>query len=358
MPLPPHASPLRTALTVAVAAVALVALPACGGGGEGEDAAEVTAAPTTATATPAPAVPVAELAARGVDEGGLVPVLMYHEVAAQVGAGDEYSTTPARLREDLERLHAGGYRPVSLSDLVDGRIDVPLGTTPVVITFDDGAPGQFRLLPGGEVDPESAVGILNAFAERNPDWGRRAVFYVNDRPFGQPGREAEKLRMLAEWGYEVGNHTLTHRDLSTLAPGQVRRELAGLTARVQEHAPDVRLRHLALPFGAMPRSAGLARSGEAGGTAYRHDSVALVGAEPAPSPFARRFDPLQLPRIRAAADDGDAAEWGDWRRRLDDEGLRFVSDGDPDVVTVSRDLVPRIRVRPGQTLRVVPPGAS
>jgi len=340
----PAARVSPAALIAPVVVALAMALGACGG----EDEAP---APAAAVTTPPPAE--ADLVAAGVDEGGLVPVLMYHEVTDTVAGDDRFSTTPERLAEDLERLHAAGYRPVPLSDLVDGRIDVPLGTTPVVITFDDGTPGQFRLLDDGSVDPRSAVGVLNAFADAHPDWPRRAVFYVNGAPFGQAGREAEKLRMLSEWGYEVGNHTLTHQNLATLSAPAARGEIARLTALVGELAPGVRLRHMALPFGGMPPTPAVARSGTAGGVTYRHDSVALVGAEPAPSPFARRFDPLRLPRIRAAARDDGPLELDEWLRRLDDEGLRFVSDGDPETVTVPADLVPRIRVRAGQTLRVL-----
>lgn len=346
--------PLNARIVALTAGAALVAAlaPACGGG-DGS-AASAPASTSTASAATVPDLSPAELSARGVDEGGLVPVLMYHEVAASVAADDAYSTTPESLRADLARLYAAGYRPVSLSDLVDGRIAIPLGTTPVVLTFDDGTPGQFRLTPDGATDPDSAVGILDAFADAHPAWPRRAVFYVNDVPFGDAATAGRKLRMLVDRGYEVGNHTVHHADLSKADASTVRAELGGMSARLARLLPGVTIRHMALPFGTMPSPPTLARTGSGGGGTYRHDSVVLVGAEPAPSPFARRFDPFALPRVRAAAREGADYELDYWLRRLDDEDLRFVSDGDPDTVSVPSELVPRVRVRAGQRLRVLP----
>jgi len=51
----------------------------------------------------------------------------------------------------------------------------------VVLTFDDSSPGQFRYLAQNgstSVDPDCAVGILEAFARRHPDFGLAATFFV------------------------------------------------------------------------------------------------------------------------------------------------------------------------------------
>jgi hypothetical protein len=58
---------------------------------------------------------------------------------------------------------------------------LPVGTTPIVLTFDDSSPGQFRYIQQNGVlaiDPKSAIGILEAFTREHPDFGRAATFFV------------------------------------------------------------------------------------------------------------------------------------------------------------------------------------
>src|SRR5437879_4590446 len=77
------------------------------------------------------------------NELGRVMILEYHKIDYPEA---RWTRTPENFRHDLETLYARGYRLISLGDLIDGRIAVPAGTTPVVLTFDDSSPGQFRYL--------------------------------------------------------------------------------------------------------------------------------------------------------------------------------------------------------------------
>ena len=78
----------------------------------------------------------------------------------------------------------------------------------------------------------------------------------------------------------------------------------------------------------------------------------LVGAEPAPSPFARSFRPGAVPRIRTSppgARDGafGSTYWLDELKRHPER--RYVSDGDPGRISFPRarggDLSPRFRAK-------------
>ena len=65
--------------------------------------------------------------------------------------------------------------------MVSGDFDLPAGLSPVVITFDDASPGQFRYIEDKgqlKVDPRSAVGIWDAFAAKHPEWKGRGTFCV------------------------------------------------------------------------------------------------------------------------------------------------------------------------------------
>lgn len=278
------------------------------------------------------------------NELGRIMILEYHKIDYPE---DRWTRTPENFRRDLETLYARGYRLVSLGDLLDGRLAVPAGTTPVVLTFDDSSPGQFRYLEQNgtlEIDPKSAVGILEAFLRERPDFGRGATFFVlpaadpPNRLFNQPAHAGKKLQYLVSRGYEIGNHTLWHANLGKYDEATVRAQIAGAQQWIQRHVPDYRPRTLALPHGVYPKDVSWALRGSAKGVTYSHDAILMVAGGAAPSPFSRAFDAVRLPRIQAV--EAELSHWLRYFERRPHE--RFASDGDPDVITVpagSRDKV-------------------
>jgi len=283
------------------------------------------------------------------NELGRVMILEYHKVDQPE---ERWTRTPGNFRGDLERLWERGYRLVALNDFLDGRIAIPRGTTPVVLTFDDSSPGQFRLIErnGGWVpDPDCAVGILEAFERQHPEFGRAATFYVlpgadpPNRLFNQKDLAGRKLQYLATHGYEIGNHTLWHANLARYPERVVRRQLATAQEWIQRHVPGYRIRTLALPMGAYPQDIRWAIEGAEGQVAYRHDAVLRVAGGAAPSPHARGFDPYHLPRIQAI--ESELARWLGYFERNPQE--RYVSDGDASVITVPPGTLDKVRRSPG-----------
>jgi hypothetical protein len=59
-----------------------------------------------------------------------------------------------------------------------------------------------------------------------------------------------------------------------------------------------------------------------------------VGADPAISPISSKYDPYATARIQAF--DEELSKW--WGIFEDNPGILYVSDGDPDTVTVPNDL--------------------
>ena len=279
------------------------------------------------------------------NELGRVMILEYHKIDYPE---ERWTRTPENFRRDLETLYARGYRLVSLGDLLDGRLAVPAGTTPVVLTFDDSSPGQFRYLEQGgtlEIDPKSAVGILEAFLRERPDFGRGATFFVlpaadpPNRLVNQPAHEGRKLRYLVSRGYEIGNHTLWHANLGRYDEATVRAQIAGAQQWIQRHVPDYRPRALSLPHGVYPKDVGWALRGSAKGVTYSQDAILMVAGGAAPSPFSRAFDPVRLPRIQAVE-----RELSSWLRYFEQRPQeRFVSAGNPGVVTVPAGSHDRLR---------------
>ena len=271
------------------------------------------------------------------NELGRVMILEYHTIDQPE---HRWTRTPENFRKDLQRLWERGYRTVALTDYIDGRIALPAGTSPVIFTFDDSSPGQFRYVQKGNdwvIDPECGIGILEAFAREHPGFGHAATFYVlpganpPNRLFNQPELATRKLQYLVSQGYEIGNHSLWHAELGRYPEAVVREQLAGAQEWVQRHVPGYRFRSLALPLGSYPKELGWALSGEAKGMKYKHDAILMVAGGAAPSPYARNFDPNRLPRIQAVGPDLDY-----WITYFDrNPGERYVSDGDAATITVA-----------------------
>ena len=155
-------------------------------------------------------------------------------------------------------------------------------------------------------------------------------------------------------GFELGNHTHDHIPLNGLSDEDVQKQLATGEEVIHSVLPDYDVETMALPLGAMPQTARLAVQGGWKGKRYGpFRGVLLVGANPTASPFSRTFDPSAVPRIRSSH-----AGWNGerdfafsfWMHELEQNpGARFVSDGDPKLVSVragsEADLRPALRSR-------------
>jgi peptidoglycan/xylan/chitin deacetylase (PgdA/CDA1 family) len=285
--------------------------------------AESSAAPTSSIPEPA------EVRA---NELGEVPVLMYHRVVPNPTS--VYDRDPEQFRAELRRLATEGYVPVTVADFAAGKIDIPAGAHPVVLTFDDGDRSQFALGANGEPAPDTAVGILQQVAKEHPGFRPVASLYVNADPFG-----GASMAWLRDHGFEIGNHTRTHANLAQLDGAGVQQEIAQEHRAIEQAVPGYRVSTLALPFGVAPEDPKFALRGMSGGTAYDYRCVLLVGAEPSPSPFAATFDPLNVPRIRSQGLTGEDARYGS-TTRLDELAAspqrRYTSDGVADRISYPR----------------------
>lgn len=311
------------------------ASPEPGRTAEPSEAVDATPAPTP-TPVPEPAPDPAEV---GANELGDVPVLMFHGIVDE--PADEWQMTPDQLRSQLESLHEQGYYPIRTIDLVRGEIDIPAGRSPVVFTFDDTLPSQFSYTDDGEIDPETAVGILLDFAEANPDFPAVGSFYVTDNLFKDPQRGTDMLADLHELGFEIGNHTVGHANLSELSADEARRQLALGAQLIRDAVPDAEVATLSLPLGRWPADREVAHAGSHDGIDYSHEGVLLVGAHPSPSPFADDFEALAIPRIIAQPGwDGGEPDFmsGFWLDRLNSTDSAYVSDGNPETISFPADL--------------------
>ena len=327
----------------------LIALAACAGADSTQDqtaaADSAQVADTTQTvAVQAPLPPGADTMTP--NELGRVPVLEYHLIGDKEA---RWERERGQFRKDLELLYARGYRPISAAEYVDGKINLPRGLSPVVFTFDDASPGQFRYIERSgqlEVDPGSAVGIWLDFAREHPDWGNKAVWCMLSGAeagrsfFGDKGIEGQKtewrhrkVKFLAEQGFELCNHTLWHAQLPKYDDAFVQEQIARLQLAVDSAVSGYRIRTFALPLGLWPKNRTLAEKGswtdpKSGKvTSYDHDVILEVSGGPARSPHDPQFTGLSVNRVQVYQN--ELQKTLDY---LDRSGTRYVSDGDPNTV--------------------------
>jgi peptidoglycan/xylan/chitin deacetylase (PgdA/CDA1 family) len=331
----------------AIPAAALLLVLGCGDRSRGErpaagDAVTRPARDTAVRAAPAAdtAAPVASAAlpaSRG-DSLGRVPVLMYHVIADHDAL---WTVEKGRFRRQLETLYARGYRPITVAQLIDRRIEVPRGAKPVVFTFDDASPSQFRYVRRGDslvVDPTSAVGIWLDFAKSRPDWKPRATFCLLSGAeagrsfFGNKGIEGQddawrfrKVQWLHAQGFELCNHTLWHATLAKYPDAVVQEQIARGQLAIDSAVPGYKVRTFALPLGVWPKNRALAFAGrwtdaKTGQVVrYDHDAVLEVAGGPSVSPYDASFDPRHIRRFVVTGETLDKL-----LRRLDSTGTAFV----------------------------------
>ncbi len=278
---------------------------------------------------------------RPANELGRIPILEYHVI----GDSDaRWTVERGHFKRQLELLYERGYRPITVAELVDRKIALPAGMSPVVFTFDDASPSQFRYLDHSgtlEVDPNSAIGIWLEFHCTHPDWANKATFCMlpgaaaGHAFFGERGIQGQetawrhrKVRFLADQGFELCDHTLWHANLSKYSDEVVQEQIARGALAIDSAVPGYNVRTFALPLGIWPKNRELAHAGSwrdprtGRVIAYRFDAILEVTGGPARSPFDPKFDPLRLPRIEVF---GDALER--LLDQLDRSGDRYVAAG-------------------------------
>jgi len=281
------------------------------------------------------------------NEAGKIMILMYHNL------GEEEKTwtrTVENFKKDLEVLYEKGYRPISLTDYVRGNITTEMGYTPIVLTFDDGNLNNFRYLEDGTLDPNCAVGILVDFNKRHPDFPLEATFFITSTtPFKQSQFSQQKIDFLLQNGMDIGNHSKDHMNFKDASADDLQEQIGYQAEYLESFTPDdYRINTLALPYGSRPKNIELEKyieKGEYKDFTYENIAVLNVGWSPSLSPYHKDFNPLSLPRVRASEMDVDTVGMYNYLSYYDENNdQRFISDGNPLIVTVPDDLVDKLTI--------------
>lgn len=147
-------------------------------------------------------------------DGWAVPIVMYHVIGRPVSHArwPELYVHGADFERQMMWLADNGYEAVTLRQVYDcwqGR--GPLPSLPIVLTFDDGDPSHYA----------NALPLL-----RSLQWPGVINLTVRNQ-WHRPALRPRHVRALLGAGWELGAHTITHRDLTTLRAPRLRVEVAG-----------------------------------------------------------------------------------------------------------------------------------
>jgi hypothetical protein len=195
------------------------------------------------------------------------------------------------------------------------------------------------------------VGVIQEVARKFPSFRPVATFWINREPFGLRDRESQAaaVRWLVDHGYEVANHTWSHSNLRALKRKKVSEQIVRIERLLKKLGAPPSIT-MALPYGSMPRPKKAARSGAWDGTKYDFAGVFLAGAEPSLSPYAKNFDRGAIQRIQSNGKKGECRKWCSqyWLEWLHKHpGERYVSDGDPDRISIPEQLRGNISAKRG-----------
>jgi len=285
-----------------------------------------------------------------VDELGNIPIMMYHGIQdvenKYVGGNidkDGYQRTAKAFREDLEFYYQNNYRMIRLNDYVNGKINVEAGKSPIIITFDDGLANNIKVTGLDEngniiIDPNSAVGILEEFKNKYPDFNITATFFVNGGLFNQSEYNEKILKWLVDNNYDIGNHSYSHSDFTSISKEKSVQEIGNVYNLLDKYISGKYVNIVALPYGSPynknHQNFNSILNGEYNNKIYETISTLRVGWESEVSPFSINFDKTFLKRIRAYDNNGLEFDIEMNFKLL--ESTRYISDGDENTISIPK----------------------
>lgn len=314
--------------------------------------------PTPAKASATELMGPEELVEYQPNELGVVPILEYHVITTNPDEVAQFVRLADDMRADLQWLYDHNFYIVPLRDVVNNTIQVPAGKHPVALTFDDGTSTQFAFIENAEgglvPDPDTAIGILEAFYAEHPDFGRGGHFApLVFNAFAEPDTSQkpyfdQKIHWMVERGYEIGNHTWQHTNLTDIPTDEFLMTVSEpmiWADQIIGDVPENASRILTLPYGTTPDGdlhpdqRKMMRHGfEYKGVEYHLKGALLVGADPAFSPASTQWDPMWIPRIQMFDESVDF-----WFGMFETGGsILYTSDGNPDTIVVPSPLPPSL----------------
>lgn len=212
-------------------------------------------------------------------------ILVYHGTpSATKRDGCKFSVAAADFALHLDMLCEFGWHTAYVRDLA-GAAALPEKT--VIITFDDGFADNYSnaFLPLKERNMRATWFVVSQRIGSCADW-------MGEPRLQLPTMGIAELRELAASGMEIGSHTRTHADLTTLSSSQLDEQISG-SRQDLEDALGGEVTSFAYPFG-RSSPATVEAVGKAG---YRFACLTKPGW------FGSSAGPLELRRITLTSSD-------------------------------------------------------
>jgi peptidoglycan/xylan/chitin deacetylase (PgdA/CDA1 family) len=163
----------------------------------------------------------------------IVPILLYHHIGFSLRGDDVYYVSPDTFEQQLNLLYQWGYKTISLELLVKAiKEGAELPPKPILLTFDDGS----------ETIYENALPKMQRYNFTGVSY---IVYnYVGIKNY----MNTDQIRALYGAGWEIGSHSLNHRDLTT-RPERQMDEIVESRRRL-ESLLGIPVLSFAYPFGA------------------------------------------------------------------------------------------------------------
>lgn len=139
-----------------------------------------------------------------------VPILLYHHVSDEKTDLPKITVSCEVFEMQMKRLRQAGFQTITVDDLIgymSGK-NAALPDKPIIISFDDGYEDNY----------------LNAFPILKK-YGFKAVIFMVGVNIDAPRRlSGKQMKEMSAYGLEFGSHSVTHRDLTSLSPNELRQE--------------------------------------------------------------------------------------------------------------------------------------
>lgn len=286
------------------------------------------------------------------NELGKFLIITYHVIGEK---DTVYTRTIQGLKDDLLLLKKGNFHPLKISDLENRNLNVPRGKRPVFITLDDSSQSQFDIDEKGNISPNCAIGIMEEFKKKNPDFPLTATFFIlpgakhPNNLFGQEKLTSKKLDFLVKNNYEIQNHTLWHANLKKYKD-KIEEQIVESQKLLNKYLPNYKMTSLAMPFGVYPPKDYEQKlvSGKHKGIEYKHNLVFDYSNRASFSPYDKEFDPIHVRRVQAFKDNIEKLI-----QKYSESPDSYVSDGDPNSITIPKKLEEKLNSKLKEKMKLV-----
>jgi peptidoglycan/xylan/chitin deacetylase (PgdA/CDA1 family) len=174
-----------------------------------------------------------------------LPVLMYHRVASS-GSDlmNPYRISPVDFENQMQYLYKEGYYTVSFEEWYTAvKLNMPLPGKAVILTFDDGYldfyNNAFPILSKYSFSAYNF--IVTDFVNRINVWDQKLSEEI-------PLMSWKHIHELNEKGIKFGSHTVNHKPLTALDPGQLACQFLNSLKTLKDHLGS-HINSIAYPYG-------------------------------------------------------------------------------------------------------------